>query len=124
MPFMQAQARRIAMLHVETTAGTSIVPSHYFPCVPTADDVRDYVEGVPYLDDDTGGLDYECRAGWYARFSAHGYMDCTDWDGPYETEHAALSALAESHGVCMSCWEACWEYRGVVGRCDAPEVPA
>jgi len=32
--------------------------------------------------------------GWYFRLSAPGYLDCTDWTGPYETEEEANEALA------------------------------
>lgn len=32
-------------------------------------------------------------AGVYGRLSAPGYMDCTDWHGPFDTEEEAVSAL-------------------------------
>lgn len=35
-------------------------------------------------------------AGWYGRLSAPGYMDCTDWDGPYSCEAEALHAVMET----------------------------
>lgn len=34
---------------------------------------------------------------WYSRLSAPGYLDCTDWQGPYETEDEALEALYETY---------------------------
>jgi hypothetical protein len=37
------------------------------------------------------------RAGWYARQSAPGYLDATDWMGPFDTEQEALSELHEMY---------------------------
>lgn len=34
--------------------------------------------------------------GYYARLSAAGYMDCTDWSGPFETEADAEEYLVET----------------------------
>lgn len=41
--------------------------------------------------------DVETVFGWSARLSAPGYLDCTDWIGVFETEEAALEALAEMY---------------------------
>lgn len=35
---------------------------------------------------------------WFCRLSAPGYMDCTDWDGPYDNQREAFNALEENHG--------------------------
>ena len=35
---------------------------------------------------------------WFSRLSAPGYMDCTDWQGPYNTEDGALWELYQTHG--------------------------
>lgn len=37
-------------------------------------------------------------AGYYARLSASGYLDCTDWIGPFDTEAEALQELYETYG--------------------------
>jgi len=37
--------------------------------------------------------------GWFCRLSAPGYMDCTDWSGPYETENEAREAIVEMYDV-------------------------
>ncbi len=39
------------------------------------------------------------EAGWYARLSAPGYMDATDWHGPYSSEAEALKAVCEFYEV-------------------------
>ena len=31
------------------------------------------------------------EAGWYGRLSASGYLDCTDWSGPFATHTEALA---------------------------------
>ncbi len=35
--------------------------------------------------------------GWYARLSASGYMDCTDWNGPFKTREEAEAFLVETY---------------------------
>jgi len=89
MSFMKPQAVYVDMLHVETTAGTEMVLAHYAPNNPTPADLSDFCEGEPFEDGEV-----EHAIGWYARYSAHGYMDCTSWTGPYDTEIQALDALA------------------------------
>lgn len=34
-------------------------------------------------------VEFEPAPKWFARLSAPGYMDCTDWSGPYDTEAEA-----------------------------------
>ena len=41
---------------------------------------------------------YNQLEGWFARFSAPGYMDCTDWSGPYDSELHAMRELDEQYG--------------------------
>lgn len=108
MAFMKPQAEHFAMLVVETTAGTEHVPLDLVGEVGDPEDLHDYIEGTVVLDQD-GAPDTVVEDGWWARFSAPGYMDCTSWVGPYETEKEALDALAEVHGVCEECFEACWD---------------
>ena len=35
--------------------------------------------------------------GWYSRLSASGYLDCTDWSGPYASEDEADEALNDMY---------------------------
>ena len=36
--------------------------------------------------------------GWYSRYSAPGYLDCTDTEGPFESEEEAASGSFEMYG--------------------------
>ena len=38
-------------------------------------------------------------AGWVCQLSANGYMDQTDWDGPFETEQEARDHIADTYDV-------------------------
>jgi hypothetical protein len=44
------------------------------------------------------GFDDITEPGYYARLSAPGYLDCTEWSGPYRTELEAALYLAEQYG--------------------------
>lgn len=39
------------------------------------------------------------ETGWWARLSADGYMDCTDWSGPFATEAEAREHIKEQYEV-------------------------
>lgn len=41
--------------------------------------------------------DSEARPGWYSRLSAPGYLDATDWSGPYYSQEEALVELCEMY---------------------------
>ena len=34
---------------------------------------------------------------WFSRLSAPGYLDCTDWSGPFDTEEEAFNYLEEMY---------------------------
>lgn len=40
----------------------------------------------------------ELQKGWWGRMSAPGYLDATDWMGPYESEEALLTELQDMYG--------------------------
>lgn len=42
------------------------------------------------------GLDLEDDK-YYCRLSANGYLDCTDWSGPYDSVEDAAAALLEMY---------------------------
>lgn len=51
----------------------------------------------PYLES-TRMREYEVEDGWCARYSAPGYLDCTDWCGPYSTEEEAIEECRAVYG--------------------------
>lgn len=56
---------------------------------------REYTEPEEGWD----GVDWEPEEGWYARLSAPGYMDCTDWTGPYPRAWQALREVCRLYEV-------------------------
>jgi hypothetical protein len=62
----------------------------------TKEEARDY---APCSDFEEGIDSSEYEAGWYSRLSAPGYLDCTDWQGPYDTEEEALQEVMELYEV-------------------------
>ena len=40
-----------------------------------------------------------CQHGWFARLSASGYLDCTDWGGPFTSEEIARDYIADNYDV-------------------------
>ena len=97
MAFMVPVAEHMAAYHVETNAGTEIVPEDVCGVLNLnvdgmPDDVRTL---LPYLEHPRiAGV--ERKEGWYGRLSASGYLDCTSWDGPYATADEALDAVKEA----------------------------
>lgn len=58
----------------------------------TQDEVKEFIDmGHEYLED--------AEAGWYGRLSAPGYLDASDWQGPYETGEEALKAVMNFYEV-------------------------
>jgi len=49
------------------------------------------------------GDDYKRKPGWYWRLSASGYMDCTEWSGPFETELRATIDMFETYETMDEC---------------------
>lgn len=56
-------------------------------------DIQDFMAGD--WEDEDGE---PCEAGVYSRLSASGYLDCTDWSGPFETEEEAVADLLSMYG--------------------------
>jgi len=39
------------------------------------------------------------ETGWFCRLSAPGYLDCTDWTGPFPTRHEAEAFIRDTYNV-------------------------
>jgi hypothetical protein len=48
----------------------------------------------------------ETLSGWCSRLSAPGYMDCTEWSGPFATQNEAWRDLIRTHGDSVEIEEA------------------
>ena len=58
----------------------------------TKDEAREYAPCSDF-EQDIDSEEYE--AGWYSRLSASGYLDCTEWSGPFQTEKEALDYIMD-----------------------------
>jgi len=78
---------------VESEKGWStLVPGHLVGSDPALQDFTDYTEcGEP--------LSFEKAEGWFARLSAPGYLDSTDWSGSFETEKEAREHVRDFYEV-------------------------
>jgi hypothetical protein len=61
------------------------------------------------------GIDDLAEDKYYARLSAPGYLDATDWSGPYATHEEANEGICEEHDLCPTCHE---EGYGDCATCD------
>ena len=87
MGFMSPETTKEPFVTVTHTNGES------YSCPEGCEDLRDgdETERIP--------------SAWWARLSASGYMDCTEWDGPFKTKREALASLAETFDLCPKCFE-------------------
>ena len=70
MSHMKLQTEHMKAYLVETTQGTEIVPCDVVGHIEDVAFLSDYCEGEPQ--------DYQIKEGWFARYSADGFMDRTD----------------------------------------------
>lgn len=99
MGFMRPIAEKMTVYRVETNAGDYNVPADVLSASecdkrgrPTRAGILKYTEGSEV---------YSIRkhTGWYAHLSAPGYMDQTEWQGPYKSEQEALDAVKSDYEV-------------------------
>lgn len=95
MPHMQPSYDRATQSHpwfsVETTHGTELVPGDLVGYRPTLADLAEYTEGEP--------RSFEPVVGYFARLSAPGYLDATEWSGPFDTLEEAKADLRDTYEV-------------------------
>lgn len=92
MAFMKPYIYKGDMFDVTNTQGEStLVPADLVPDNPQPEHFTDYIEwGTPAT--------FEHVSGWFACLSAPGYMDCTNWSGPFATEEEAKEYLRDTYG--------------------------
>jgi hypothetical protein len=86
--FMEPEIVRGEWVEVDGPCGVDAIPAEYVSAL-TADGVRDYTENREIWS-------IEKRSGYGARFSAPGYMDCTEWS-VFDTLQEAVDYLAETY---------------------------
>ncbi len=87
MSHLRPQAIHDLFVVCETTSGVEVFPAD---AVGLNESYADYTTGTI--------ASVELVTGWFARLSAPGYMDCTEWSGPFPSEEAALAHLEEMYG--------------------------
>jgi hypothetical protein len=82
MPFMQPHYTDEPFAELENEYGEGL-------CVPA--DVAHYQEGYHIVEQHFGKI--------FCRLSANGYMDCTDWCGPFDTLAEARQHIEDTFDV-------------------------
>ena len=126
MAFMTPEVTQEDFLSVETTHGTELIPADVcgLPLVladefctdeSTLAHLKEYVEGKPFEVT-------LVRGKFFARLSASGYLDATDWAGPFDSEAEARDSLSEAYDVCGLCGEEMGDKEGTFcGSCEPGE---
>ena len=100
MGFMIPVAEKFAAYHVETNEGTEVIPEDVCGPIELDDEpTAEAWEGLLEYCEGSRIEGVERKEGWYGRLSAPGYLDCTSWDGPYETAEQALDAVKDQYDV-------------------------
>jgi hypothetical protein len=87
----------MAHLKPETWHGGMWICEAHGESMQFPDDVFDQDGAAEQCGVDVDDVFYE--AGWWARLTAPGYTDATDWSGPFKTEKAALNYVYNLHDV-------------------------
>src|SRR5271167_1082360 len=100
MAHMQPIAEHFAAYHVETNEGTTVVLEDDSGVIVDSENMDAVAHAFrDYLAPRATIYSFERKEGWYGRLSASGYLDCTDWHGPYATADEALDAVKEQYDV-------------------------
>lgn len=91
---MELYTERMTVYIVETSAGDEIVP--YDLVSPTYVNREGAMAFEPYCQGRPE--DFSIEAGWFSRFSANGFLDCTPWVGPFENEGKAIAECKRIYG--------------------------
>ena len=84
---------------IETFTGAFMQPEFYQgEMIHIVDKYGDEITvPIEYYSEYMGEID-ETHNAWYFRLSASGYMDCTDWSGPYDSELEAMEQCLILYG--------------------------
>lgn len=99
MGFMRPVAKKMVMWEVETNSHSELVPDDVITSSERGARGRPTKAGILKYCEGSRVFSIKKVKGWFARLSAPGYMDATDWQGPYKTEREALDAVKSFHEV-------------------------
>ena len=85
--FMVPEVYAGVMIGVDCNAGFYWYPEEY------EDLAHDHMSNLR----DKDNASFEHGEGYFSRFTAPSYLDCTEWQGPYESEEEALVALWQDY---------------------------
>lgn len=116
MGFMQPEIVEQYWVRVDGSNGVELVPCDVCGRLPVPgpheaeEDYRRrcWAQVKEYFSS-SAALDIEEVRGWGARLQAPGYLDSTEWQGPYDSYREALYAVCEDYDLCPECWECIYE---------------
>ena len=88
MSFMSVETFHGKMMQFDGRNGIDIVPL----------DVADITRDALMRESKGFEVTEEIISGWFARYSAPGYLDCTDWMGPYGSKSEAIREVRSVYG--------------------------
>jgi len=105
--FMQPEIEYSTFISVDGPMGGESIPGD----LVDSDEIQDIIQQLDrkgelnlkgydlynYLENNTI-FELDLEEGWFTRLSAPGYMDATDWMGPFETEEEAMAELEDMFG--------------------------
>lgn len=101
--FMRPVADHFRAYQVDTSTGIHTIPEDLVGFIHPELLQSSATKGrfLEYLDVSNSDEIYEIESeeGWYGRLSAPGYLDCTEWDGPYKTEKEAIASVMDLYEV-------------------------
>jgi hypothetical protein len=107
MGHMQLFSNHFTAYVVETNTGSEVVPADAVTLDYKVGEERFRSDGdpdvlvalallQPYCEGEPQS--FEVVEGWWARFSAPGFSDATEWCGPFPTEAEAIQACKDLYG--------------------------
>lgn len=97
MPHMKVQVDEDFFVIAETKAGTFAFPAELIGVEEERDLEEDELADCkPYLESEA--IEARVSFGWFARLSAPGYLDATEWSGPFDSEEDARDHMEDMYG--------------------------
>jgi hypothetical protein len=85
-----------AFWEIDTIEGQTFIPADCFEYGHAIEKTLARAGRNPGIDQNVS-VTYHVNA-WFCRLSASGYLDCTEWNGPFDSEEEARAYLEEAYG--------------------------